>query len=81
MTVLLGNNQAAVGTLYSGNSYDYFLISPDLAAEEAQGATVVVFDGADLEIARRVSDHMPVLAFFGCDERFRDRPADENQGQ
>ena len=81
MTVLLGGNQAAVGTLYSGNSYDYFLISPDLAAEEAQGATVVVFDGADLEIARRVSDHMPVLAFFACDERFRDRPADESSSQ
>jgi len=81
MSVLLGSNQAAVGTLYSGNSYDYFLISPDLAAEEAQGATVVVFDGADLEIARRVSDHMPVLAFFACDERFRDRPADENASQ
>lgn len=76
MSVLLGSNQAAGGTVYSGNSYDYFLISPDLAAEEAQGATVVVFDGADLEIARRVSDHMPVLAFFACDERFRDRPAD-----
>lgn len=81
MTVLLGSNQAAVGTLYSGNSYDYFLISPDLAAEEAQGATVVVFDGADLEIARRVSDHMPVLAFFACDERFRDRPADDDPSQ
>jgi endonuclease/exonuclease/phosphatase family metal-dependent hydrolase len=81
MVVLLGSNQTAVGTLYSGNSYDYFLISPDLAAEEAQGATVVVFTGADLEIARRVSDHMPVLAFFACDERFRDRPADENPSQ
>ena len=81
LSVLMGRNQSTVGTLYSGNSYDYFLISPDLAAEEAQGATVVVFEGADLEIARRVSDHMPLLAFFACDERFRDRPAGENANE
>ncbi len=49
MSVLLGKNQAAVGTLSSGNRYDYFFVSPDLAAEEAQGATVVVFDRADRE--------------------------------
>lgn len=80
MRVLMGSNQAAAGTLYSGNSYDYFFISPDLA-EEAQGATVVVFDGADLEIARRVSDHMPLVAHFACDERFRDRHADEDASE
>ena len=78
LVLLKGGNQASVGTLHSGSSYDYFLVSPDLAAEEAQGATVVVFESADLDIARRVSDHMPVLAFFSCDERFRDRPLEDS---
>lgn len=81
MTVLLGRNQSAVGTMFSGNSYDYFFISPDLAEEEAQGAAVVTFDRADLEAARRVSDHMPVLGFFSCDERFRDRPTYEQSNE
>lgn len=76
MRVLMGDNQLEVGTLHSGSSYDYFLVSPDLADEEAQGATVVVFDDADVEIARRVSDHKPLLAFFACDASFRDRPAE-----
>ena len=76
MSVLFAVNQTAVGTLHSGSSYDYFLLSPDLAEEEALGATVVVFEDTDLEIARRVSDHMPLLAYFSCGERFRDRPAE-----
>jgi endonuclease/exonuclease/phosphatase family metal-dependent hydrolase len=78
MVVLTASNQSAVGTMYSGSSYDYFFLSPDLATEEAQGASIVTFSGSDLEIARRVSDHMPLLAFFACDERFRDRPLHES---
>lgn len=81
LVVLKGRNQAATGTLHSGSHYDYFLVSPDLSAEEAQGATVVVFEGADLEIARRVSDHRPLLAFFACDDRFRDRPLDDSPNE
>lgn len=77
MKVLMARNQETIGTMQSGRSYDYFLISTDLADEEAQGATVVEFEAADLEIAWRVSDHRPVLAYFACDERFRDRPGTE----
>jgi hypothetical protein len=54
------------------------MASPDLATEEAAGAAVVEFAGTELETARRVSDHKPVLARFRCADSFRDRPADPN---
>ena len=72
--VLYGRNQLSVGTLHSGNSYDYFLISPDLASEEAHSAEVITFAMNQRATAQRVSDHRPVRAHFLCDEGFRDRP-------
>ena len=65
--------QAGVGTTHAGNRYDHFLISPDLANEEAVSCRIVTFAGSDVTTAQRVSDHVPVLAVFRADRAFRDR--------
>jgi exonuclease III len=79
MTVMLPAGQEGVGTTYAGNRYDHFLISPDLANEEAVSCRIVTFSGNDSTISRRVSDHMPVLAVFRTDSVFRDRKVDTQQ--
>ncbi len=73
MKVMAPAGQAGVGTTHAGNRYDHFLISPDLANEEAVSCRIVTFSGRDLTVAQRVSDHMPVLAVFRADRAFRDR--------
>jgi endonuclease/exonuclease/phosphatase family metal-dependent hydrolase len=73
MKVMAPLGQEGVGTTHAGNRYDHFLISPDLANEEAVTCKIQTFTGNDLEIAKRVSDHLPVLAFFRTDARFKDR--------
>jgi endonuclease/exonuclease/phosphatase family metal-dependent hydrolase len=61
------------GTTHAGHHYDWFLISPDLADEEAIDCHVETFSSADLATATAVSDHLPVVARFRTDEKFRDR--------
>lgn len=73
MKVMVPLGQDGVGTTHAGNRYDYFLISPDLANEESVACQIQTFTGNDLEITKRVSDHLPVLAFFRTDARFKDR--------
>lgn len=72
MEVMEPENQEGVGTMHTGNRYDYFLISPDLVSEEAQTCHIKVFSGSDLEIAKQVSDHLPVLAHFSDALEFSD---------
>ena len=64
--------QEGVGTTHANNRYDHFLISPDLAKEEAVSCRIQTFEGEDLETAKRVSDHLPVVAVFDTDEDFGD---------
>jgi endonuclease/exonuclease/phosphatase family metal-dependent hydrolase len=73
LKVMVPAGQEGVGTTYAGNRYDHFLISPDLAREEAVSCRIVTFSGSDLATAQRVSDHVPVLAVFRADSAFRDR--------
>jgi len=74
MEVMVPADQDGVGTTHAGNRYDHFLISPDLATEEAVRCKIVTYSGSDLKIAQKVSDHLPVLALFNADEQYRDRP-------
>lgn len=73
MRVMVPLEQDGVGTTHVGNRYDHFLISPDLANEEAVSCQIQTFAGDDLEIAQKVSDHLPVLALFSTDSQYRDR--------
>jgi endonuclease/exonuclease/phosphatase family metal-dependent hydrolase len=73
MSVMAVPGQEGTGTTHSGNRYDYFLISADLANEEAVSAWIETFNGDDVAVTQRVSDHLPVAATFRTDERFRDR--------
>ena len=73
MKVMVPSGQEGVGTTHAGNRYDHFLISSDLADEEAMACQIQTFTGDDLEIAKRVSDHLPVLALFRTDARLKDR--------
>jgi endonuclease/exonuclease/phosphatase family metal-dependent hydrolase len=73
LQVMAPAGQAGLGTTHAGNRYDHFLVSPDLAGEEAVWCRIVTFTGDDLKIAQRVSDHLPVLAVFRTDQAFQDR--------
>ena len=73
MKVMVPAGQDGVGTTHAGNRYDHFLVSPDLADEEAVGCHIETFEGEDLKTAKEVSDHLPVLARFRTEARFRDR--------
>jgi exonuclease III len=64
MVVMVPSGQTGVGTTHAGNRYDHFLISPDLANEEAVEARIVTFSGSELTTAKQVSDHLPVTAWF-----------------
>jgi len=73
MQVMVPADQTGVGTTHAGNRYDHFLVSPDLANEEAVRCCIVTYSGSDLKRAKKVSDHLPVLALFNADEQYRDR--------
>jgi endonuclease/exonuclease/phosphatase family metal-dependent hydrolase len=64
--------QEGIGTTYAGHRYDHFLISPDLANEEAVSCHINTFT-SDLETAKKVSDHLPVTAIFKTDLKFKDK--------
>ncbi len=74
MEVMTPPHQRGLGTVHTGRRYDYFLLSPDLANEEFVSVHIETFSGDDLAIAKQVSDHLPVVAWFRVDEHFRDRP-------
>lgn len=70
---VLAADNPDVGTTYAGKSYDFILVSPDLAQEEAFGSShVVKFAPVDIEVAKAVSDHRPVIASFRTDEKYAD---------
>ncbi len=73
MLVMVPAGQDGIGTTHANNRYDHFLVSPDLANEEAVGCRIQTFTGDDLEMAKRVSDHLPVLAVFSLDLKYKDR--------
>ena len=73
LVVMVPEGQDGVGTTHAGNRYDHFLVSRDLAAEEALTCRIVTFEGDDLDMAKKVSDHLPVQARFRVEDRFRDR--------
>ena len=73
MKVMIPAGQDGVGTTHAGHRYDHFLISPDLANEEAVGCHIRTFTGGELDTAKKVSDHLPVLAEFRTDSKFKDR--------
>jgi len=73
LVVMVPKGQDGLGTTHAGNRYDHFLISRDLADEEAVRCEIRVFDSSELGVAKGVSDHMPVEAWFRTDEGFRDR--------
>ena len=73
MVVMVPAGQDGVGTTHANNRYDHFLVSPDLANEEAVSCRIETFAGEDLIIAKRVSDHLPVVATFSTSNQFRDR--------
>ena len=70
---VLASDNASVGTTYAGSLYDFILVSPGLYDQEALGTShIVVFGDGQVDIARRVSDHRPVIAQFRTDERYAD---------
>jgi len=73
MLVMVPSGQDGVGTTHAGNRYDYFLMSRDLADEEAMTCRIETYAGNDQEMAKQVSDHLPVIAWFRTQEMFRDR--------
>jgi len=73
MLVMFPSGQDGIGTTHAGNRYDHFLISPDLANEEALSCRIQTFTGDDLVKAKRVSDHLPVIAFFKTNSQYKDR--------
>jgi len=73
MVVMVPKGQDGVGTTHAGNRYDHFLVSPDLANEEAVSCRIETFTGEDDRIAESVSDHVPVAAYFSTDAKYQDR--------
>jgi endonuclease/exonuclease/phosphatase family metal-dependent hydrolase len=73
MVVMVPKGQDGVGTTHAGNRYDHFLVSPDLAKEEAVSCRIETFTGEDDRIAESVSDHVPVVAYFSTDAKYQDR--------
>ncbi|MHC4739713.1 MAG: endonuclease/exonuclease/phosphatase family protein [Planctomycetota bacterium] len=71
MVVMAPLEQDGTGTTVGNNRYDHFLISPDLANEEAIACEIQTF--SEDEIRWEVSDHVPVVAVFDADSKFRDR--------
>ena len=65
------NNPGA--STHAGHRYDYFLVSTDLQSEEAKDCQIVFFATEDEALAKKASDHLPVVAKFKTDQCFRDR--------
>jgi endonuclease/exonuclease/phosphatase family metal-dependent hydrolase len=61
---------APQGTTKGRHTYDYFLLSPDLAGEEAAGFSVGLPGNA---MNWSASDHRPVIGRFRTDAQFQDR--------
>lgn len=74
LVVMIPADQYGIGTTHAGNRYDHFLVSPDLADEEAVLCRIVMFEGVDLDSAKVVSDHLPVMLWLRTNDEFRDRP-------
>lgn len=72
MEVMIPLGQENIGTTHANNRYDHFLISQDLFKEEAIGCKIITYEGDDLVYAKRVSDHLPVMAVFRTDIKFKD---------
>jgi len=73
MVVMVPAGQDGVGTTQAGNRYDHFLVTHDLADEEAISCRIQTFTDSDQVISGQVSDHLPIVATFRTDERYRDR--------
>ena len=73
LVVMIPADQYGIGTTHAGNRYDHFLVSPDLAEEEAVLCRIIMFEGEDLDSAKVVSDHLPVMLWLRVDEGCRDR--------
>jgi len=73
LIVMIPHGQDGVGTTHANNRYDHFLVTPDLAAEEAVSCRIETYSGDDLTNAKKTSDHLPVIARFRTDEKFMDR--------
>ena len=73
MSVMIPPGQNGIGTTHAGNRYDHFLISSDLADEEALTTKIITYENDDLEIAKKVSDHLPIAAEFKTDAIYKDR--------
>ena len=73
LKVMIPYGQDDVGTTHANNRYDYFLVTPDLAEEEAVSCRIETYSGNDLTKAKKTSDHLPVIARFRTDEKFMDR--------
>jgi len=72
LQVLVADN-TSIGTTYSGASYDFILVSPDLVEEETIGSSHIVEPSEEaLNLAKSVSDHRPVIAQFRTDEEYAD---------
>lgn len=71
MEVMIPAGQDGVGTTDGNNRYDHFLITPDLANEEAIACEIQTYP--DDPLVWQVSDHLPVLAVFSTQSRYRDR--------
>jgi len=73
LIVMIPSGQDGIGTTHANNRYDHFLVTPDLAAEEAVSCRIEIYSGDDLTNAKKTSDHLPVIARFRTDEKFMDR--------
>jgi len=73
MVVMVPQGQEEVGTTHAGHQYDHFMISPDLADEEAISCHINTYTNDELSIAKKVSDHLSITAVFRTDSKFRDR--------
>jgi len=70
---VLAADDPDIGTTTAGKNYDFILVSPDLADEESLGSShIVEFRPMDIEVAKAVSDHRPVVAQFRTDQQFSD---------
>lgn len=71
MVVMVPPGQDGIGTTDGNNRYDHFLISPDMVNEEAISCEIKTYP--DEPIAWEVSDHIPVIALFDPNPKYKDR--------
>ena len=58
MVLMVPAGQDGQGTTHANNRYDHFLISFDLADEEALSSRIITYGEANLALADEVSDHL-----------------------